>query len=108
LPLRQSPSRSAKTFARFFGSKLSVSLFAIVYLAFAATIFGYGAWSYLLSRHSANQVAPLSLLVPVAGLLSARIVLDERLTLMQWGGCLLVVTGLLQAFFGRKRTVRPL
>jgi O-acetylserine/cysteine efflux transporter len=86
----------------------AVSLFAIAYLAFAATIFGYGAWSYLLSRHPANQVAPLSLLVPVAGLLTARIVLDERLTLIQWGGCLLVVTGLLQAFFGRNRTTRPL
>lgn len=99
---------SPATVARALTHLDAVSLFAIVYLAFAATIFGYGAWSYLLSRHSANQVAPLSLLVPVAGLLSARIVLDERLTLMQWGGCLLVVTGLLQAFFGRKRTVRPL
>jgi len=75
-----------------------VSLFSVAYLAFGATLFGYGAWSYLLSRHPANRVAPWSLLVPVAGLITARIVLDERLSVIQWGGCLLVVAGLLVAF----------
>lgn len=78
----------------------AVSLFSVAYLAFAATLFGYGAWSYLLARHPANRVAPLSLLVPVAGLITAQIVLAERLTVVQWGGCLLVVAGLLLAFFG--------
>ena len=84
----------------------AVSIFSITYLAFAATIFGYGAWSHLLSRHPANRVAPLSLLVPVAGIITARIVLAERLAMVQWSGCLLVVTGLLLAFssfFGRVR-----
>jgi O-acetylserine/cysteine efflux transporter len=76
----------------------AVSLFSVAYLAFAATIFGYGAWSYLLSRHPASRVAPWSLLVPVAGLITARIVLDERLSPIQWIGCLLVVAGLLVAF----------
>lgn len=75
----------------------TVSLFSIAYLAIGATLFGYGAWSYLLSRYPANRVAPLSLLVPVAGLVTARLVLDERLTAVQWGGCLLVVAGLLLA-----------
>lgn len=76
----------------------AVSLFSVAYLAFAATIFGFGAWSYLLSRHPANRIAPLSLLVPVAGLITARIVLDEHLSAIQWIGCLLVVIGLLVAF----------
>jgi O-acetylserine/cysteine efflux transporter len=75
-----------------------VSLFSVAYLAFGATIFGYGAWSYLLSRHPANQVAPWSLLVPVAGLITARIVLHEHLSAIQWAGCLLVGAGLLVAF----------
>ncbi|MCP4342035.1 MAG: EamA family transporter [Desulfobulbaceae bacterium] len=89
----------------------AVSLFSVAYLAFAATIFGYGAWSYLLSNHPANRVAPLSLLVPVAGLITAYIVLDERLSAIQWIGCLLVVVGLLVAFsnfFRWKSTVRSL
>jgi O-acetylserine/cysteine efflux transporter len=84
----------------------AASLFSVAYLAFGATIFGYGAWSYLLSRYQANRVAPLSLLVPVAGLITAGIVLDERLTTVQWGGCLLVVAGLVLATF--RISARPL
>jgi O-acetylserine/cysteine efflux transporter len=77
-----------------------VSVFSIIYLAFGATLFGYGAWSKLLSRHPANAVAPLSLLVPVTGLLTASLVLGEQLSLLQWGGCLTVIFGLLVATFG--------
>lgn len=81
-----------------------LSLFAIAYLAFGATLLGYGAWSYLLAKYPANRVAPLSLLVPVAGLITAQIVLAEHLALIQWAGCLLVVLGLMLAFtpFPRK------
>src|SRR3989338_193270 len=40
------------------------TLLVLVYLAFGATILGYGLWSRLLSRYPASQVAPFSLLVP--------------------------------------------
>jgi O-acetylserine/cysteine efflux transporter len=43
-------------------------LFALVYTAFASTLFGWGAWAWLLRRYSAPQVAPFSLLVPVVAL----------------------------------------
>ena len=61
---------------------------------------GFGIWSSLLSRHPASRVAPLSLLVPVFGLLTAGIVLGEQLTPVQWWGCLLVIGGLLVSTFG--------
>lgn len=96
---------SPATILRSLASVNSLSIFSIIYLAFAATLFGYGAWSRLLARYSANRVAPLSLLVPVAGLVTARIVLDERLTAWQWGGCLLVVAGLCLATL--RMSVRP-
>ena len=80
-----------------------VSVFSIIYLAFGATLFGFGAWSKLLSRHPANQVAPLSLLVPVTGLLTARLVLGEQLSMLQWGGCLTVIFGLLISTFGLQK-----
>ncbi len=102
---------SPATIVRAIGNLNAVSIFSVAYLAFAATLFGYGAWSHLLARHPANRIAPLSLLVPVTGLITARIVLNERLTVIQWSGCLLVVAGLLLAFFGfpgRKRTARSL
>lgn len=80
----------------------SLSMFSILYLAYGATLFGFGIWSRLLARYPANRVAPLSLLVPVFGLLTARIVLGEQLTIPQWNGCFLVIFGLLVSTSGRQ------
>lgn len=82
------------------------SLFSVVYLAFLATLLGFGAWSRLLARYPAGQISPLSLLVPVTGLLTANLVLDEQLSALQWGGCLLVFCGLLLSVFGFPRAWR--
>src|SRR3989338_8624038 len=71
------------------------SMLVLIYLAFGATILGYGLWSRLLSRYPASQVAPFSLLVPVVGITSAALLLDERLSTLQLLGALLVMLGLL-------------
>ena len=76
------------------------TLLVLVYLAFCATILGYGLWSRLLSRYPASQVAPFSLLVPVVGLTSSALLLDERLSSLQLVGALLVMLGLLLNFCG--------
>lgn len=59
------------------------SLLVLAYLAFGATILGYGLWSRLLSRYPASQVAPFSLLVPVVGISSSALLLGERLGTLQ-------------------------
>ena len=68
------------------------SIVSALYLAWAATLLGYGLWSRLLSQYEPNRVAPFTLLVPVVGLLTAWLVLGERLNLWQlWGSaCLLI------------------
>ena len=71
------------------------SILVLIYLAFGATILGYGLWCRLLSRYPASQVAPFSLLVPVVGLTSLALLLDERLGPLQVLGALLVMLGLL-------------
>ena len=87
------------------------SIFAILYLSFLATLFGFGLWSFLLSKYPAGKVAPLSLLVPITGLITARAVLGEQLMPIQWLGCGIIILGLiisnfsstiLQFFFKRK------
>jgi len=84
------------------------SILALVYLALIATILGYGLWSRLLSRYPAGKVAPFSLLVPVVGLSSSALLLDERLSAIQcWGG-LLVMLGLLINVFGPRLKERLL
>ncbi|MBN3804838.1 EamA family transporter [Paraburkholderia sp. Ac-20336] len=78
----------------------ALSIFAIVYLAFIATLIGYGLWSRLLSRYPASQVAPFSLLVPIVGLASASLLLGEQLSAIQVAGALLVMAGLAVNVFG--------
>ncbi len=82
------------------------SIGAIVYLSFGATIFGYSLWSKLLARYAASRVAPLSLLVPVVGLVSAAVLLGERLAPAQWLGGAVVMGGLLLNVFGGRLAAR--
>lgn len=77
-----------------------VGVLAVFYLAMIATIVGYVLWGRLLSRHPASKVAPLSLLVPVVGLVSSAWFLDERLAAIQWLGGVIVMLGLAINVFG--------
>lgn len=80
------------------------TLTILAYLSVIATLAGYGLWSFLMSRYSTGTVAPLSLGVPVVGLTSAALVLDESISHQQWVGILVVLLGLmLNTFGGRLR-----
>ena len=65
-----------------------------LFLAYAATLFGYGAWARLLSRHPAAQVTPFALLVPVFGMGSAWLIFGEHASMVEWTGAGLVLAGL--------------
>jgi O-acetylserine/cysteine efflux transporter len=75
-----------------------VSWAAVAYLAFGATLTGYGLWSRLLRTYPAGQVARFALLVPVVGLVCGWIALGERLSAAQLAGCALVTAGLALPF----------
>ncbi|WP_342320750.1 O-acetylserine/cysteine exporter [Kosakonia sp. BYX6] len=78
----------------------ATTLLSLVYLAFIATILGYGIWGTLLGRYETWRVAPLSLLVPVVGMASAALLLDETLSVLQLVGAVLVMAGLFINVFG--------
>jgi O-acetylserine/cysteine efflux transporter len=73
---------------------------AVAYLGWMATVVGYGLWTSLLKRYPANKVAPFSLGVPVAGITSGMLVLDESITAWQWSGIALIVLALGCVMFG--------
>ncbi|WP_231867653.1 EamA family transporter [Snodgrassella sp. CFCC 13594] len=75
---------------------------ALVYLAYMATLGGYGAWGSLLSRYPAGKIAPLSLLVPVVALLVAQVFLRESLNAWQWLGVTVVMAALVVQVFGAR------
>ncbi|WP_426358154.1 EamA family transporter [Pseudocolwellia sp. HL-MZ19] len=83
-----------------------VSFLALTYLAVAASISGYGLWSYLLSRYPAGTVAPLSLGVPIVGISVSAYFLNETITDMQWIGGSLVLLGLIINAFWARLTVK--
>ncbi len=76
------------------------SVLAVIYLALIATIFGYSRWAYLLRHYPASEVAPLTLLVPVVGLVASWLLLGETIDLLQGLGIVLVMIGLLVNVFG--------
>jgi O-acetylserine/cysteine efflux transporter len=67
---------------------------AVAYQSAGNTLFGYGAWSWLLSRHPATTITPLALLVPIFGMASASIFLDEALPAWKLAAAGLVIAGL--------------
>lgn len=74
----------------------------VAYLSVGATLVGYGLWGWLLARHPAGLVAPLTLLVPVLGLVSASLLLGERLTVLQWvGGGVILLALVINSFGGQ-------
>jgi O-acetylserine/cysteine efflux transporter len=76
----------------------AVSWAAVAYLAYGATLTGYGLWSRLLRTYPAGQVARFALLVPVIGLGCGWLAFGERLSVAQLVGCALVTAGLALPF----------
>ncbi|MFH8563912.1 EamA family transporter [Streptomyces sp. NPDC017988] len=73
----------------------------IVYVAWITTVFGFGAWGYLLRRHPASTVAPYSLLVPVFGMSGAALVLGESVSALRWCAAALLVGGVALTSFSK-------
>ncbi|MFD5187234.1 EamA family transporter [Streptomyces sp. NPDC058357] len=76
----------------------------IVYVAWITTVFGFGAWGFLLRHHPASSVAPFTLLVPVFGMSSAALLLDESVSPLRWCAAALLVGGVaLTSLAGARR-----
>ena len=79
---------------------------AVLFNAYGVTTFGFGAWSFLIRRYSTAMVAPFALLVPIAGMGSAALLLDEALHGWALAAGALVVAGLaVNQASGRRVTI---
>jgi O-acetylserine/cysteine efflux transporter len=67
---------------------------ALLYVVVLSTAFGFGTWTWLLRRHPASRVAPFTLLVPVVGILSAWVALEETPNAAEMSGAGVVLIGL--------------
>jgi O-acetylserine/cysteine efflux transporter len=80
---------------------------AVGYMAIMVTVISYVMWFRVLRRYPVNQAMPFTLLVPVLGVLSAALLLDEPLTLRVILGGLATVAGVAVIVVRRPRLAEP-
>lgn len=79
----------------------------ILYTSAVSTIFAYGVWGNLMQKYSASRVAPFALLVPVAGLASARSFLGTDLNAAEWLGAAGILLALVINMASHRRPFAP-
>ena len=67
---------------------------AVLWQALGNTLFGYGAWAWLLARHPVATITPMALLVPVFGIGASALLLGEALPAWKLAAAALVLAGL--------------
>jgi drug/metabolite transporter (DMT)-like permease len=70
-------------------------IFSVLFQAYPTTLLGYWVWNRLLMKHPLSTVAPLTLLVPIFGLLGGALFYQEQIGLVKALSCLMVISGLL-------------
>ena len=83
-----------------------VSAGALAYIVYLSTLFGFAAWSWLLSLYPVSTVAPFTLLVPVFGFFGSAVLLGEPLQNWKLTASALVISGLCVNLFGPKLVSR--
>lgn len=87
------------------------SLMAVLYIAYASTLFCFSVWSWLLKRYPVSLVAPFTLTVPIFGIVSSHIVLGEPIQTWKIKAALMILGGLMVNIIGARlfnRKVTPL
>ncbi len=79
---------------------------AVAWQAVGNTMFGYGAWGWLLARYPASAVSPMALLVPVFGMGAAAVWLHEPLPPWKLLAAGLIIGGLAVNLFGPRLAAR--
>ncbi len=75
---------------------------AVFFMGLGNTVFGFGIWAALIQRHGAARVAPLSLMVPVFGMLGSALIYHEDFPAGKVIGAILVFCGLILHVFGAR------
>jgi O-acetylserine/cysteine efflux transporter len=80
---------------------------SVLYMAVMVTIISYALWYRVLRRYTVNQAMPFTLLVPVIGVLSAALLLDEPLSWRVILGGVATIAGVAVIVLRRPRLAEP-
>ncbi|AKN74134.1 membrane protein [Streptomyces sp. PBH53] len=83
------------------------AILSILFQAYPNTVLGYAVWNWLLREYPVSTVAPLSLLVPVFGVLGSMLIFNEPLPPLKLLAGALIVTGLVIGLYGKRLAQTP-
>lgn len=79
-----------------------VAIFALAYVIYISTHYGYGCWSWLLSKYSMASITPFALLAPVIALVCSACIFEETFETWKIVATFLVIAGLGLNILGRR------
>lgn len=89
-------------FINFFQNLDNKAIISVAFQVYPTTIFGYWIWNSLLRKYPVSMVSPLSLLIPIFGLLGSFIFFNEEIGVYKTLACIIIVLGLGINTFGHK------
>ncbi|MDW8845060.1 EamA family transporter [Erwinia sp. MMLR14_017] len=78
------------------------AVLSILFQVYPNTLFGYWVWNSLLKQYPLSTVAPLSLLVPVFGILGSMVIFGEDISSVKILALLLIISGLGVGLYGHR------
>ncbi|WP_285409601.1 EamA family transporter [Pseudomonas sp. FR229a] len=80
----------------------TTAFLSILFQVYPNTLFAYWIWNSLLKTYPVSTVAPLSLLVPIFGMLGSVVVFNESVPLNKVLAVVLIVVGLAVGLYGQR------
>ncbi|WP_295514986.1 EamA family transporter [uncultured Pseudomonas sp.] len=80
----------------------TTAVLSILFQVYPNTLFAYWIWNSLLKTYPVSTVAPLSLLVPIFGMLSSVVVFNESVPVSKVLAVVLIVIGLAVGLYGQR------
>ncbi|MDW6003003.1 EamA family transporter [Vibrio mangrovi] len=78
------------------------SWLSVIYVGYISTLVAFAIWGWLLRSHHAATVTPFALLIPIVGIISSNLLLDETLTTLETFGTIFILLGLFTSVFGQR------
>lgn len=76
--------------------------FSVLFQAYPVTLLGYWIWNKLIAKYPLSTIAPLTLLVPVFGLIGGALFYQEQIEAIKTASCLLILSGLIIGLIRRR------
>lgn len=73
---------------------------SVLYVGYISTLVAFAVWGWLLNHYPSASVTPFALLIPVVGMVSSSVLLDETMSPLEVSGAVLILCGLSVSVLG--------